>query len=517
MKYQFIPYLWISLFTTYILITLIIYTWRNRTVLGARFFLLTLILAQIWITGQALEMAALDLSTKIFWANIEYVPIALISVTYYYLALEFTRRESWFNSRWVSSILIAIPIAVNILVWTNDIHGLVRQNIYLDFSGSFPTIGKTYGPVFWAFAVYNYSIAIVTLIILANGYREKISLYRKQISFLFFSLFLPATANLLQVTGLNPFHVDITPPVLGLSALIISWGIFRYRLFDVVPIAHSKIIRGMRTGMIVLDNEGRFLDVNPAARKMLNLPTKDLSGHLIETELSNLPDLIRIYREGKDAICEVAFKSNEILNYYEVSFTQVKNSNKEFIGWLLQIYDITERKVAEEIIKHAAFHDPLTGLPNRNYFQVLFSKELAYAKLRSDELTVAFLDLDDFKIINDTWGHTAGDRVLCEVAERLKGTLRESDIITRMGGDEYVIVFPHIGNDETIEKIGIKIQETLKQSIDFQDISVQINASIGFSVFPRDADNIEDLLEKADKAMYRVKDSNKNNFFTNTE
>jgi len=269
--------------------------------------------------------------------------------------------------------------------------------------------------------------------------------------------------------------------------------------------------------MIVLDNEGRFLDVNPAARKMLNLPTKDLSGHLIETELSNLPDLIRIYREGKDAICEVAFKSNEILNYYEVSFTQVKNSNKEFIGWLLQIYDITERKVAEEIIKHAAFHDPLTGLPNRNYFQVLFSKELAYAKLRSDELTVAFLDLDDFKIINDTWGHTAGDRVLCEVAERLKRTLRESDIITRMGGDEYVIVFPHIGNDETIEKIGIKIQETLKQSIDFQDISVQINASIGFSVFPRDADNIEDLLEKADKAMYRVKDSNKNNFFTNTE
>jgi len=187
MKYQFIPYLWISLFTTYILITLIIYTWRNRTVLGARFFLLTLILAQIWITGQALEMAALDLSTKIFWANIEYVPIALISVTYYYLALEFTRRESWFNSRWVSSILIAIPIAVNILVWTNDIHGLVRQNIYLDFSGSFPTIGKTYGPVFWAFAVYNYSIAIVTLIILANGYREKISLYRKQISFFFFS------------------------------------------------------------------------------------------------------------------------------------------------------------------------------------------------------------------------------------------------------------------------------------------------------------------------------------------
>jgi diguanylate cyclase (GGDEF)-like protein/PAS domain S-box-containing protein len=493
-------------------VTLILYTWKNRTVFGARFFLLTLILAEIWIVGQALEMAALDLPTKIFWANIEYIPITLISVTYFYLVLKFTRRESWLTSRWVAFILITIPIAVNILIWTNDIHGLIRQNIFLDYSGSFPTVGKTYGPVFWIFAVYNYVIAIVTLIVLANGYREKISLYRKQISFLFVALFLPAISNLLQVTGLNPFHVDVTPPVLGISAVIISWGIFRYRLFDVVPIAHSIIIREMRTGMIVLDNEGRFLDVNPAAREMLDLPAKNLIGLLMEKELSNLPDLIRIYQEGKNAICEIAFKSNEVLNYYEVSFMQVKNSDKEFIGWLLQIYDITERKISEETNRHAAFHDPLTGLPNRNCFQALFSKELSYAEMRSDVLTVAFLDLDNFKIINDTWGHIAGDRVLCEVAERLRRTLRESDTIARIGGDEYAIILPHVGNSETIKKIGNKIQESLQQSIDFQNVSVQVNASIGFSVFPRDAENIEDLLAKADKAMYMAKDYSENKY-----
>jgi diguanylate cyclase (GGDEF)-like protein/PAS domain S-box-containing protein len=393
----------------------------------------------------------------------------------------------------------------------------MRQNVFLDWSGSFPTIGKTYGPLFWVFAVYNYAIAILTLVILANAYREKISFYRKQISFLFIALFLPAISNILQISGINPFHIDTTPPVLGLSALIITWGIFRYRLFDVVPIAHSIIIREMRTGMIVFDNEGRFLDVNPAARKMLNLTKEDLSGHLIDSELKRLPDLVRIFKEGKDAICEISLTGNEAFNYYEVSFTQVNNSEKESIGWLLQIYDITERKISDEIVKHAAFHDSLTGLPNRSYFQILFSSELAHAKMRGEVLTVAFLDLDDFKMINDSWGHIVGDRVLCEVAERLKEILRDSDIISRIGGDEYAIILPHVGNDETIGKIGANILDALRQSIDLQDVSIQINASIGFSVFPRDADNIEDLLKKADKAMYMVKDNSKNNYCVYSE
>jgi diguanylate cyclase (GGDEF)-like protein/PAS domain S-box-containing protein len=512
-RYQFIPYLWVSLFLTLSIVTLIIYAWKNRSVLGARYFLLTLTLVEVWILAQALEIAALDLPTKIIWANIQYIPIILTPVTYLYLTLQLTRHEKWLQLRWLKLLFLIAPIAINILLWTNNMHGMIRQNVHLDYSGLFPTVGKTYGPLFWVFAVYNYAINIFTIIILAHAFREKITIYRKQILFLIIALLLPVISNILHITGLNPYNVDTTPSVFGLSAIIISWGIFRYRLFDVIPIARSIIIQEMRTGMIVLDEKGRFLDINPAARKMLNLSSKDLSGHSIESELRDFPDLIRICKEGKDAICEVVFKNNRINYYYEVSFTQIANSNKEFIGWLLQIYNITERKLAEEIIQHAALHDSLTGLPNRNYFQILFSQELDLAKMSKDMLTAAYLDLDDFKTINDTYGHDVGDKVLCEVAGRLKGVLRKSDIISRIGGDEYTIVLPQLGSDKKIMLIGNKILEIFGKSINLNETYLQIRASIGFSVFPRDGDNIDVLLKKADKAMYMAKGHVKSSYY----
>ena len=486
------------------MLTLIIYAWHNRSVLGARFLLVTLILVEIWIIAQALEMAALALPTKVIWANIQYIPIMLTPLSYLYLAMKFTAHEKWMKRRWLLFLLLLAPAAINIMLWTNNWQWLIREYVYLDLSGSFPTIGKTYGPLFWLFAAYNYGITVITFVILAHAYKEKVSLYQKQIIFLFVALLLPVIANLFQITGLNPFHVDTTPSFLGLSALIISWGIFRYRLFDAVPIARSKIIQEMRIGMIVLADDGRLLDINPAAQRMLKL-SDHLIGCAIATELKAGFDLVRIFQEGKDQIFEMPFNDEDTHYWYEVSFTQIKNSSAESLGWLLQVYDITERKEAEAIIEQTALHDELTSLPNKKYLQLLFNQELTLAQLDGDYLTAAFLDLDNFKAINDTYGHDVGDRVLCEVAQRIKGVLRKSDIISRVGGDEFVILFPFIGSDEKIEIMGRRIMNVLDRSFDLAEAAVEIKASIGFSVYPRDGNNAETLLKKADKAMYMVK------------
>lgn len=507
-RYQFVPYLWVSLCITIIIIALIIYIWKNRSVLGAPYFLSTLILVEIWVAAQGLEIAALDLPTKIIWANIQYISIMLTPVTYFYLALKFTRYERP-KSTWLPILLLVFPIALNILLWTDGFHGLIRQNIYLSTEGAFPMISKTFGPLFWAFATYNFTFNIITLIILANTFKEKAPLYREQAIFLFIALLLPVISTAVHVSGLNPFIVDTTPTVFGLSAIIISWGAYRYRLFAVIPIARSIIIQNMSIGMIVLDNKGRLLDINPAAKEMLSIKTDKYTGFPIETVLHEFPDLLSIYKEGNEAVCETVFVSNGKCNHFEVSFTKLTDTYHKLIGWLLQIYNITERKVAESVIRHAAFHDALTGLPNRNCFKVLFAQELERAITRGENLTIAYLDLDDFKAVNDRYGHDVGDSLLCEIAQRLKDALRESDIISRIGGDEFTIILPSAATTEKIDIIGQKIMRVFENTFDLQGLSLMIKASIGFSVFPRDGDNIDVLLRKADQAMYMAKNGTK--------
>ena len=341
---------------------------------------------------------------------------------------------------------------------------------------------------------------------------DKSSFYRKQITLLIIALIVPTFANIVQVSGLNPFKVDITPAFFGLSAVVLTAGIFYYHLFDVVPIARSVIIQEMKAGMIVLDNEGRFLDINRAAQKMFNIVSEKIIGRNIEDELSTAPELIDIFKAGKDTTCEIAFDKGESRHHYEITLTQIKNQNKVFIGWLLQTYDITERILAEDIIRQAALHDSLTGLPNRKYFQSLFSQELALSRMRGNKLTVAFLDLDNFKMINDTLGHDTGDKVLCAISERLRAALDESVIVSRIGGDEFAIVLPRVGNDSDIEAAGNKLLNIFETDIELGDISVEVKASIGFSVFPKDGESVEELLQNADKSMYLVKRSSKNNY-----
>ena len=161
-------------------------------------------------------------------------------------------------------------------------------------------------------------------------------------------------------------------------------------------------------------------------------------------------------------------------------------------------------------VEHLAYHDGLTGLPNRSLLSRLVERHVSEARRYGRRLAVLFLDLDRFKEVNDSLGHEAGDQLLREVAERLEGTLRESDTVARMGGDEFVILLPELKDAGQAATVARKVLDALSEPVDILGQEFQVTASIGVSVYPGDGEDEQALLKNADIAMYQAKDAGKN-------
>ncbi len=170
-----------------------------------------------------------------------------------------------------------------------------------------------------------------------------------------------------------------------------------------------------------------------------------------------------------------------------------------------------ERKMAEEAIRHHAYHDPLTRLPNRLLFRDRLSQALALAERREELLAVMFLDLDRFKNINDTLGHEAGDRLLQEVARRLKASVRESDTVARLGGDEFMLVLPGLQHAEDAARLGRELLEVLQPAVELDGHELRVTGSLGVALFPHDGRDVESLSQHADIALYRAKECGRAN------
>jgi diguanylate cyclase (GGDEF)-like protein/PAS domain S-box-containing protein len=174
--------------------------------------------------------------------------------------------------------------------------------------------------------------------------------------------------------------------------------------------------------------------------------------------------------------------------------------------------DITDRKQAEARIEFLAHHDALTGLPNRVLLRDRFEHALAMSERSHSRVAMLFLDLDNFKVVNDTMGHASGDQLLLEVVKRLSRCMRESDTISRQGGDEFILLLNDIPDQETVERIAGEILERLAEPVEINGHMLNASGSIGIVIYPEDGRDFDGLLQKADTAMYNAKNAGRNTY-----
>ncbi|HYC88437.1 MAG TPA: EAL domain-containing protein [Thermoanaerobaculia bacterium] len=178
--------------------------------------------------------------------------------------------------------------------------------------------------------------------------------------------------------------------------------------------------------------------------------------------------------------------------------------------------DITDRKAVEQQIEYQAYHDSLTGLANRRLFQEHLSLALALAQRREKQVAVLFLDLDHFKVINDSLGHTIGDALLQQVARRLRNAVRDGDTVARVGGDEFTIVLQELLHAQDAAVVAQKVLRTIAAPMEIAGHKLYVTASIGITLFPADGEDAETLLKNADAAMYRAKSEGRNTYQMST-
>jgi diguanylate cyclase (GGDEF)-like protein/PAS domain S-box-containing protein len=220
-----------------------------------------------------------------------------------------------------------------------------------------------------------------------------------------------------------------------------------------------------------------------------------------------LDDQIKIYQSEH----QCSRKGNDSV-WVSTTISLIRSEKGEPAYFVVQAQNITMQKKAEERLRHMAYHDPLTGLANRNKLEQFITQLLAQSRRHQESFAILFIDLDRFKNINDTIGHEAGDLLLQIVADRLKATIRNTDLVARLGGDEFVIVITDVTKSESVALIATKILESVIEAIVLKGQEVYITTSIGISLYPFDGQNMPTLMKNADLALYRAKDHGKNNY-----
>ncbi|GGQ73098.1 histidine kinase N-terminal 7TM domain-containing diguanylate cyclase [Couchioplanes azureus] len=430
--------------------------------------------------------------------------------------------RGWRLSRRTLGLLAVEPVLVSIAIATNPWHHLfVLADVRTMPVGGLAV--PVFGPLFYAHALYSNVLLAISLGRLVMARRQAPPAHRRVMELVLVVVVPPVLVN--TVVNLSPVPVvDVTVVVFTFSAALLVWGLQRRIFADLVPVAHQRILATIDDAVTVIDLSGRVLDHNPAAERLarrlvpelpatlIGVPVADLLGHLTLTGSATEHDIVDAHHRGID------------LN---VRVNVLDDGRGGHLGWTLVVRDTTEtnrqrlaledanRQLRDQLhtiellradLAEQAVRDTLTGLHNRRHLMAALHREVS---LSNRAFTLVLIDIDHFKQVNDTYGHAVGDEVLTHVAGILADEMRHDDIVSRHGGEEFVLLL--FGADPArararIENLRTRLAAT---PVDAGGTPVSVTFSAGLTGFTGTGTPAT-LLAEADEALYRAKRNGRN-------
>lgn len=502
-----------------------VYAWGRRNEPAAKPLLFVFILGGVWALAYGLEIAAVGLPAKIFWMQTGWAAASFGPLVFLLIVLEHLELTHVLT-RGRLAILLIPSITIISLVWTVPHHTLMIYDFSVVRVAGLDILQKSNGPLYYPVFLVLQGISIVSYYLLIRSLPNSSPAKRRQTITIFIALLIPFLVNMPAILKINPIQgFDFTPHALVISSGLYAFAIFRYRWLDIIPMARTALVETIPVGVIVTDAKNRIVDINPSAKRLLQIDDSVI-GRDSQTALAHFDEFLYTHM-GTDMLnkeIKVQFPTGQS-RHLEVHTVPLENQEGQFNGRILTLQDVTEHKQASERLQaqlneiaslhdqlhEQAIRDPLTGLFNRRYMSDALEREMRRAERHQRPLGILMIEIDNFKQFNDSFGHDAGDLTLKKVAELVQVNIRADDIPCRFGGDEFILILP-----ETALEAASQCAERLRENASVFQLEYEgkplsgLTLSIGVAVFPKHGETGALALRAADEAMYQAKQTGKN-------
>lgn len=491
------PILFINLLSIVMMLIVTLTIWNIRDKNGAKQLFFASLFMLFWSIGSFSDLISADMGAKLVWRNFTQIGVFFTPVASMLFAIVYTgignskRKPIAYTSYAFQSIGI-------LLVWTDSYHHLIRESVTIlktPLSESLVVVPTTLAKFLISFNILFSAIALGILGIYALS---TTTVSRKQNLAVFGGMLVGTLYSLLKVVMGDSFaHLFPISGIFAISALFMLLGINRYDLLKIAPLAREQVFHFLGDGIVIASSHGKLLEANQAALSMMGPTLAELGSNLV----SEVPQWHEALKQGREG--EFSFYRSD--TYYNCSVFTIKTSHGGVLGTISLIKDNTEQKRKSDLLLFRAERDGLTGVYNRQTFIEKVEKRL---RKRSNLSTLIFFDLDHFKLVNDRYGHMAGDKMLQTVASCAYKTLSGSDIMGRMGGEEFAIF--HISDDK---EETLALAESLRQQVEKTVITVEgnrISCTISIGICFSQTANFDEMYRCADREVYKAKDAGRN-------